>query len=89
MNAGAVLIGIAAALLTVVYVAAPFRRHTDAAPPALDALIEHWIAQAHASGAAPSTSPPAGPTHFCHHCGRRIQPDHRFCPACGTRLQED
>ncbi|MGC9349611.1 MAG: zinc-ribbon domain-containing protein [Anaerolineae bacterium] len=41
MNPGAILIGVAAAILLGIYIAQPFRRRVDD----LDALIEAWTAQ--------------------------------------------
>lgn len=92
MNTGALLIGLGAAILTAAYIAAPFRRRNAASPADLDALIERWVAQSEPRVEAAVQSPPPtseeGPAQFCHHCGRRIQPDHRFCPGCGARLSE-
>jgi hypothetical protein len=26
--------------------------------------------------------------NFCHQCGRKVDPEHKFCPGCGTKLMK-
>ena len=49
------------------------------------------IADASVERAAGSDAeqPMSSPPHFCHQCGYRVKPEHRFCPNCGTQLNED
>jgi membrane protease subunit (stomatin/prohibitin family) len=100
MTLGAVLIGIAVALVVVAYLARPFREERQSA----GAQIEAWVAEARrASEEAPSSpAEPSAPTveaaqpspstasdevNFCPQCGRKVAPDHRFCPGCGYSLR--
>lgn len=106
MSIGAWLIGLAALILLVAYVAGPFRRGGRD----LDAQIETWVAQVRRSedvdrqnartedsfdasverAAGSEAEPPVGNAlHFCHQCGYRVKPEHRFCPNCGTQLNEN
>ncbi len=81
MTIGALLIGLAAAILAVSYLVRPFQREHSAH---LEQTIDRWVAQARdeQSGAAEEA-----PVNYCPHCGRRVAPDHRFCPGCGEKLQ--
>lgn len=105
MSIGALLIGLAAFILTVAYVAAPFRQVSRQAE--LDAQIEAWVADARKSGVASEPTvataakitapigdrpPPVlvdKPANYCHQCGEPVQPDHWFCRNCGARLLAD
>ncbi len=91
MTLGAVLIGIAVALVVVAYLARPFREERRSA----EAQIEAWVAEARRSSreAPPTAAEPAPPStpsdevNFCPQCGRKVAPDHRFCPGCGYSLR--
>ncbi len=89
MDTGAVLIGIAAAIITAAYISAPLRQRDAGAVSELDAVIEKWITQA-SKGKDIKTAAPTKTSaeRFCNHCGRPIQPDHNYCPGCGTRVGE-
>jgi hypothetical protein len=97
MNPGAWLVGLAAALATVTYIARPFRKVL-----ALDQEIEAWVAALGADrveGGPRELEVPALPDEpigrgvsdvaFCYRCGRSVKPHHRFCPRCGAGLGED
>lgn len=94
MNPGALLVGLAAAIVLAAYVALPFRKRADA-----DRQIEAWVAAlrsrqaepgAHAKpDAAPDIREAAPDLAFCHQCGRQVRPHHRFCPHCGANLREE
>jgi hypothetical protein len=47
--------------------------------------VQAPVAQAPASAPAPASQPASGatPHAFCHACGQRRTPEHRFCPHCG------
>ncbi len=95
MNIGALLIGLAGAILAVSYITQPFQRKTADA----DQVIDRWVADARRTPAvAPPTVEPEPaaqekqaaeeePVNFCPQCGRRVASDHRFCPGCGTKLR--
>ncbi|MBN1179516.1 MAG: zinc ribbon domain-containing protein [Anaerolineae bacterium] len=92
MSIGSMLLGIAVALVTLAYLARPFRvaqGRIDA-----DRAIEVWVAQTQVvrrpalteqSAAAPTGDAEA--VNFCSRCGRRVGPDDVFCPGCGKRLR--
>ncbi len=99
MDIGAGLIGAAAALLLVAYVARPLGRRS--ADP--DAQIEAWVASVRQLDESVAPPEPKAPTEtvivssqepegtspsFCHRCGRSVKPHHRFCPHCGQDLAE-
>jgi ribosomal protein L32 len=95
MTIGALLIGLAAAILAVSYIARPFQRER---PANLEETIDRWVAEAKRESsprraAPPSPQPKAAteadeePINFCPQCGRRVAPEHRFCPGCGTELR--
>lgn len=83
MSLGAIFVGIAVAVVTIAYIARPFRAaamHTPASD--VDRLIETWVrAIADVSSSTTRTG-----INFCPQCGRQVAPDHRFCPGCGKRL---
>ena len=99
MSPGALLVGLAATIVLVAYVARPFRKTAD-----LDREIEAWVAALESVGTKPESQPfiasdaaPAelGPGQdtdsdvaFCHQCGRPVRSYHRFCPRCGAVLSE-
>jgi hypothetical protein len=96
MNAGAVLMGLAATIAAVAYIARPFRK-----VPGVDQEIESWLATLRAARSQDEPQPFAVPTlqaepmvpaesdvAFCHQCGRPVRPHHRFCPRCGAGLGE-
>jgi hypothetical protein len=97
MNTGAVLVGLAAAVAAVAYIARPFRK-----VPEMDQEIESWLATLRAARPQDEPQPFAVPTPqsesivrtetdvaFCHQCGRPVRSHHRFCPRCGANLGED
>lgn len=97
MNMGAVLVGMAAGIAAVAYIARPFRKVSD-----VDREIETWVAMLRASRGEGGRSEFAVPTlqatpiahtesdvAFCHQCGRPVRSHHRFCPRCGAGLGED
>jgi len=89
MSIGAILVGVALALLTGAYLARPFRR-AEADP---DRVIEHWVARLRErGGTGVQEGRGAGeaeePVNYCPQCGRRVGPDDRFCAGCGTPLRE-
>ena len=95
MGIGSLLVGVALALVTGVFLARPFRKED---PGNLEQTIEGWVAQAraHSSPAAPSAAlgldvddrDIAATGAYCPQCGSRVGPDARFCSHCGARLPE-
>jgi membrane protease subunit (stomatin/prohibitin family) len=91
MSLGAILVGLAIAVVTGAYIARPFRA---TAASQTDALIEAWIRAtpvaapgAAEAAAAPETRAPASEAvNFCPQCGRQVTADYRFCPGCGALL---
>ncbi|RLC77020.1 MAG: hypothetical protein DRJ03_11025 [Chloroflexi bacterium] len=91
MSIGAILVGVACALVVGAYLARPFRR-TEIDP---DRAIEAWVAQARAEKAGKRESRETGAqrsrraeetVNFCSKCGRSVGPDDHFCPGCGAKL---
>jgi rubrerythrin len=95
MSIGALLIGLAGAILAVSYITQPFS-HKQAAD--VDQVIDRWVADARRK---PTVAQPTveqeraaqekqgvkeEAINFCPQCGRRVASDHRFCPGCGTKL---
>jgi hypothetical protein len=103
LSVGSLLVGVAVMLVTVVYVARPFRRGEVKA----DRAVEAWVQRARSDLDVPTADEPSpvvepatpvvvggaphadAPVNFCPYCGRRVEPDHRFCPGCGKPLPED
>jgi hypothetical protein len=95
MGIGALLVGVALALVTGVFLARPFRK---GGAGDLDQTIEDWVlqARAHSSPADLPSAPDSGiEDHkiaitgaYCSQCGSRVGPDARFCSHCGARLPE-
>jgi len=86
MSLGVILVGLAIAMVTIAYIARPFRAAAArTAAPDVDQLIEAWVHSV--AAASPSTAPAEG--DFCPQCGRQVASDHHFCPACGERLSRE
>jgi len=90
VSVGAILIGIALALVVGAYLARPFRPATMD----LDRAIEAWVAEARAKergseGARERENEETkGTINYCPKCGRRVGPDDHFCAGCGAPLRE-
>jgi hypothetical protein len=95
MTIGALLIGLAVAILAVSYITRPFQ---DDKRGDLEQTIDQWVAQASARPTTkkaeptlpepkPTVEADEAPINFCPQCGRRVSPDHQFCPGCGTKLR--
>ncbi len=82
MSLGTLLFSLAIAAVVAAYVARAFRR----APDDLDRVIEGWIAQEARLRAAQSATKAAD---ICPHCGRPVEPGHRFCRGCGAALAKE
>jgi len=79
MTGGSLLAGAALAIVTVAYVARPFRaaRRED-----LGRSIERWVAE------VDLPQPVEGhDDRYCRQCGQALPPDSRFCPNCGTPVK--
>ncbi|MGQ9554613.1 MAG: zinc-ribbon domain-containing protein [Anaerolineae bacterium] len=76
MSAGSVLVGLALLLVTVAYLARPFRRTTAVD---IEQMIDTWVELVRAEQVDESA-------RFCRQCGRRVGADDRFCAACGAPL---
>jgi len=97
MSLGSIFVGLAIALITVAYIARPFR----AAAARTDALIETWVRAVAATPGdaadksiapdadAPAVAPLPTTVNFCPQCGQRVTKDYRFCPGCGARLPRE
>lgn len=84
MSIGAILVGLAAALVVAAFIVQPLRRRGD-----VERLIEGWVAQARAQErtSAGEQASAEEPVAFCPQCGRRAGPEDRFCARCGRPLR--
>ncbi len=94
MGIGAILVGVALALVVGAFLARPLRVVNGEA--GLERKIERWVAEVQRSGTTPRRPVEAEPgpveeaeleIRYCPQCGRRVGPDDRFCAGCGTPLR--
>jgi uncharacterized paraquat-inducible protein A len=87
MGIGSVLVGIAAAMVVVAYLARPFRRAR--ANVHLDREIEARVARVRAEREkAQGDTAAEERTAYCPQCGHRAGPDDLFCARCGAQLRK-
>lgn len=85
MSLGAILVGVALAILTGAYLARPFR--PAGAEGEFDHAIEVWVARMRDEPEWEEPQHVEEAVNYCSQCGRRVGPQDRFCPGCGHPLQ--
>jgi hypothetical protein len=75
VNPGALLVGLALAIVVAAYLARPFRPRRDG-----EWAVEAWVARARA------TREEGGEGRLCPRCEVPLETGHRFCPQCGASL---